>query len=412
MLHTMAKKPKTLPGKLFAALGSFWLATALLVNLFLLTWFGTLEQVDKGIHAVQAQYFESWIVLAKAGAIKLLLPGGYVTMGLLVVNLFVGGLVRIRKSKSTIGVIIGHVGILLMMGGGLVEHMYSEYGRVRLYEGEEKDQFSSYAEWEVAIWDADATASVEEFLIPGSDFEDLGGEASRTFKRAELPFDLILKRYSENSQLRLAANVGIPKAPVIENLFIEPMASSKEDEFNLPGMYATAITEGGARVEESLLNGFCKHPWTVRAGGKTWAIKLRHVTKTMPFSIKLEKFLKDDHPGMSMARAYSSDVIRTDADGSTHKQRIQMNEPLRKDGLIVYQSGFGPQNGEGGPPYTVLAVSRNPSDRIPWISVAIIALGLTWTFIARLFGFLGKQKRMALKAAAASGSPSGGKEAA
>ncbi|MFT6110946.1 MAG: hypothetical protein ACJA2W_003875, partial [Planctomycetota bacterium] len=69
MLHTMAKKPKTLPGQLFAALGSFWLATALLVNLFLLTWFGTLEQVDKGIHAVQAQYFESWIVLAKAGAI-------------------------------------------------------------------------------------------------------------------------------------------------------------------------------------------------------------------------------------------------------------------------------------------------------------------------------------------------------
>ena len=117
---TMAKKPKTLPGKFFAALGSFWLAIALLVNLFLLTWLGTLEQVEKGINAVQGEYFESWLVLAKMGPIKLLLPGGYVTMGLFVVNLFVGGLVRIRKTKATVGIIIAHLGIALMMGGGLV----------------------------------------------------------------------------------------------------------------------------------------------------------------------------------------------------------------------------------------------------------------------------------------------------
>ncbi|MEM8714030.1 MAG: hypothetical protein AAGG01_24060, partial [Planctomycetota bacterium] len=194
----MAKKPKTPLGKLFAALGSFWLAIALLVNLFLLTWLGTLEQVEKGIHAVQAQYFESWIVWAQAGPLKLLLPGGYVTMGLFVLNLLVGGLVRIRKTKATVGVIIAHVGIALMMGGGLVEHMYSKYGRVVLYEGDTADQYQEYAGWEVAVWDADAESAVEEFLIPSSDFDGLGGSAARTFERAELPFDIILKRYMVN----------------------------------------------------------------------------------------------------------------------------------------------------------------------------------------------------------------------
>ena len=62
----MAKKPTTLMARILAPLGSFWLAVALLVNLFLLTWLGTLEQVEKGIHQVQEEYFESWIVFAKA----------------------------------------------------------------------------------------------------------------------------------------------------------------------------------------------------------------------------------------------------------------------------------------------------------------------------------------------------------
>ena len=408
----MAKKPKTALGKLFAALGSFWLAVALLVNLFLLTWLGTLEQVEKGIHAVQGQYFESWVVLAKAGYIKLLLPGGYITMGLLVLNLFVGGLVRIRKTKSTVGIIIAHVGIALMMGGGLVEHMYSVYGRVVLYEGDTSQQFEEYSGYEVAIWDADNLGSVEEYLIPEADFNSLEGTGSRTFQRSELPFDLILKRYMSNSELREAAGVGVPTSPVVEGHFLVGRPDEKEEESNFAGIYATAVTDGGSRVVESVLWGRSVHPWVFEAGGKRWAVIMRHTVHSMPFSLKLEKFIKDDHPGITMARSFSSDVIRIDEDGTEHPLRIEMNEPLRKDGLIIYQASYGPQEGRPGRPFSVLAVSKNPSDRIPWVSVAIIALGLTWTFLAKLFGFLMKQKRSALKATQATSGSNEGKSAA
>ena len=408
----MAKKPKTALGKLFAALGSFWLAIALLVNLFLLTWLGTLEQVDKGIHAVQAQYFESWLVLAKAGAIKLLLPGGYITMGLLVVNLFIGGLVRIRKTKSTVGIIIAHVGIALMMGGGLIEHMYSVYGRVILYEGETSAQFQEYEGWEVAIWDADNLGSVEEYIIPSAQFTDLGGTGSRTFQRAELPFDVILKRYMSNCEMQEAVGVGVPTSPVVEGHFLVGKPDEKENENNYAGVYATAVAEGGSQVEESLLFGNSVHPWVFEAGGKRWAMILRHTVHSMPFSLKLEKFIKDDHPGITMARAFSSDVIRMDQDGTEHPLRIEMNEPLRKDGLIIYQASYGPQEGRPGRPYSVLAVSKNPSDRIPWLSVAVIALGLTWTFLAKLLGFLKKQKHSAVKAAETPSGSTTGKSAA
>ena len=408
----MAKKPKTALGKLFAALGSFWLAVALLVNLFLLTWLGTLEQVEKGIHAVQTEYFESWYVLAKAGAIKVLLPGGYVTMGLLVLNLFVGGLVRIRQTKSTIGIIIAHIGIALMMGGGLIEHQYSIYGRVLLHEGESSAQFQEYSGWEVAIWNADTIGSVEEYQIPESDFDSLGGTASRTFQRAELPFDLILKRFASNCELKEAVGVGIPTSPVVDGHFLVSKPDEKEEEGNHAGLYATIVSDGGSRVVESMLYGGSVHPVVFEAGGKRWAVILRHTVHSMPFSLQLEEFIKDDHPGITMARSFSSDVIRVDADGSQHPLRIEMNEPLRKDGYIIYQASYGPQNGQPGRPYSVLAVSKNPSDRIPWLSVAVIALGLTWTFLAKLLGFLGKQKRMAAKLSDPSSKSSEGKSAA
>ena len=139
---------------------------------------------------------------------------------------------------------------------------------------------------------------------------------------------------------------------------------------------------------------------------------LRHTVHAMPFGLRLEKFIKDDLPGITMARAFSSDVMRLDADGSEHPVRIEMNEPLRKDGYIIYQASYGPQNGMPGRPYSVLTVSKNPSDRIPWLSVAVIAIGLTWTFLAKLLGYLAKQKRGAMKAAQASAGSSEGKSAA
>lgn len=396
----MAKKPTTVLGKVLHGLGSIWLAIALLVNLFLLTWLGTLEQVEKGIHQVQVEYFESWYVLAKAGnlPIKLLLPGGYITMGLFTLNLLIGGLVRIRKSKQTVGVIIAHVGIALLMLGGLVEHATSDYGRIVLHEGEEGNVFQEYGGWEVVIWDADATSGVEEYIIPQEHFADLSGDKMRTFQRAALPFDLVLTRYMVNCKPVRAVGIQ-PSAPVYEGLFLAEQDRDPENERNWSGVYAKVVKDQGTEIEESFLFALEKFPWTFEAGGKRWAIELRNTVHEMPFGLRLVKFTKEDHPGMTMARAYSSDVVRIDPDGTEHPVLIEMNKPLREKGLVVYQASYGPQNGMPGEPFSVLAVSKNPSDRIPWVAVSVIALGLFWTFISRLGSFLGKEKRRAAKAA-------------
>lgn len=388
----MAKKPTTPLGWLLATLGSYWLAVALLVNLFLLTWLGTLEQVDKGIHRVQEEYFESWLVLAKAGPVRLLLPGGLLTMGLFTLNLLVGGLVRIRKTRRTVGVIVAHIGIALMMVGGLVEHVTSKYGRIVLFEGESGDQFEEYAGWELVIWDASKNAGVTEYLIPEEAFDDLEGGATRRFLRDELPFDLVLSRFFRNCQPKRAVGSGIPTAPVIEDYFLEELPREIEEERDFRGVYVAVVSEGGASVEETFLWGRRPLPWAVEAGGKTWGIVLRRKTYTMPFALRLEKFTKDDHPGMTMARSFSSDVTKVFPDGTEEAVHIRMNEPLRDGGLVIYQASYGPQAGQAGEPYSVLAVSRNPSDRMPWIAVSVIAIGLAWAMTDRLLEFIKRER--------------------
>lgn len=394
----MAAKPKTLPGKFFAAFGSYWLAVTLLVNLFLLTWLGTLEQVEKGIHWVQEEYFESYFVWAKAGAIRLVLPGGYLTLGLLTVNLLVGGLVRIRKSRRTIGVITAHIGIALMMVGGLIEHSLSKYGFVELDIEQSKDQFLEYSGWEIAIWDASQTTGVTEYTIPSEDFDDLTGKKRRRFERDELPFDLVLSHYMLNSEPVRAVNIGRPEAPVIDSLMLRELPRQVEEEHDITGIYATAVYDSGASTSDSFLWGKIPTPWTVEAGGRTWAIMMRRKAHDMPFGIRLKKFTKDDHPGTAMAKSFSSDVIRIDRDGNEVPVHIRMNEPLREGGLVVYQQSYAPSRLFPGQYSSTLAVSKNPSDRMPWVAVSIIALGLLWTFMDRLIGFLRQQKSRRMRA--------------
>lgn len=408
----MAKTPETLPGKILAAAGSYWLAVALLVNLFLLTWLGTLAQVDKGINLVQREYFESLYVVSRLPVapgvgLPIVLPGGMLTMAVFTLNLVVGGLVRIRKSKRTIGIITAHVGIGMMMVGGAVEYWNKDYGALMLYEGERGSQYRSYTDREIAIWQVGSDVGVEEHLIHESDFDDLDGDARRTFESDALPFEVILSRYMVNCTPERAVGVGVPGAPVIDGLYLKERERFTEPERDLRGVYVSVITDGGASMIDTFLLDKESRAFAFDAAGRTWAMALRREVHQMPFSIQLVDFVKDDHPGTTMARSYSSDVKRIDPDGTEVDVHIRMNEPLRHGGYIAYQSGFGPQNGQGGPPYSIFAISNNPSDRIPWLAVSIIAIGLLWTFTTRLFDFLVKQRRRAVAAAVAADASTG-----
>ena len=350
----------------------------LLVFLFLLTLFGTLEQVEHGLYEVQKKYFESWFLMHQFGPISLPLPGGVLCMGLLAWNLVAGGLVRIRKTRATLGIIVTHIGIIILLAAGLVKLSASDDGYLRLYEGDKSDEYVSYFLWEVAVFDADSTGDVEEFIVSDEQLR-LAGDGPVRLSNSLLPFELELKHFLENTRPTKEQT----PYPVAEGWRLKERALEVEAEGNLAGVYAT-VRNPLSSDQVGILWGLSEEPWVVEVGERRWGVVLRHRRLRMPFEIRLDKFTKLEHPGTDIPSEFSSDVTQL-GDGSDRAILIRMNEPLRDGGLVLFQSSWGPPNARPGEPlFSVFSVVRNPSDHWPLYSCIVIGIGMLLTFSEKL----------------------------
>ncbi len=380
------------PGaRLLDLMGSYGLACMLLLCLFALTYQGTMFQVDHGLYQAKKRFFESWLVWSEVGGVELpLFPGGVTCMTLLSVNLLVGGLLRLRLGQRTVGVAIVHVGIVFLLGAGMVKTITAEEGHLTLYEGEESDHFQSYELWDVAIWKAGGSGDTVAHVIEDKLLVDLEGGA-RTFTSPHLPFDLVLSNFLPNCDVRPEGPEWKPAGPVVEGYGLRAMPLEKEAARNVAGMHAAVQVDGEERL--GILWGYARHPWTVEVGGETWAVNLRHTRYPMPFTIRLEDFQKEDHPGIGMAKAFRSYVTKLEGNGS-ERILIQMNEPLRHEGLVLFQSSWGPANaGPGARLYSTFSVVANPSDRWPEYGLWVITIGMVVAFGRRLLAYLRSQSK-------------------
>jgi hypothetical protein len=365
------------------ALSSFWLSCTLLLLLALLTWLGTLEQVNTGLYDVQRKYFESLYVVHHAGPLPIPLPGAMLVMAVLVVNLLVGGIVRLRKGVGTLGILVTHIGILMLLFAGWIKTAYAEDGHVTLFEGESSNVFSSYHRWELSLTEPLDDGRVREVVAPQEDFEGGTGSQPVTLRSAELPFTLELRHFAPNANVLPKGPMVSPPLPVVEGFFVEALPLEKEHEANVAAVYAAALAPDGTR-QETILYGRARQPWTVEAGGRRFAVELRREQYPMPFTIELDDFEKQDHPRLTLAKSFSSDVTVT-KDGSERQVLISMNEPLRQDGLVLYQASYGPEKAPPGTPlFSTLAVVRNPADQYPLYACIVIAVGLVSHFSRRL----------------------------
>jgi len=332
----------TPPNRILALFSSFGLALVLLACLFLLTIFGTLHQVDHGLHAAKERFFASWFLWTEVGGVRLpTFPAGMTCMMLLSVNMLVGGLLRLKISRRTAGIVVVHLGIAFLLLSGLVKQWTADEGYISLAEGRVAETFRSDHLWEVSVFEVTGADSVEELVIRHGEFEDLGGDQRRRFWSDDLPFDLLLSNFMPSATVQSA---GAGKGGVELDGF-RLLATPPDPE---PGRNAAGLVveiSGGGASQRALLWGFQATPWTFESGGRTWAVDLRHARYKMPFQLRLEDFQKEDHPGMGMAKAYRSDVTKI-VGQREERIRIQMNEPLRSEGLVLFQSSWGPQDAD------------------------------------------------------------------
>ena len=374
-------------------LSSLGLSCTLLVLLGLLTWLGTLEQVEYGLFEVQKKYFESLFLWHDVGDFAIPLPGAGLVLGLLFVNILVGGIVRLRKGWSTAGILTTHLGIALMLASGFVKLYFSEDGHVTLYEGESASVFQSYYRWELAITEERADGRLAEYRVPQEDFLDAVSGAPVTLRATRLPFALEVEHFLDNCTPLPKGPMFDVDVPVVEGFFLSERKQDPEAERNIGGLYATAVAADGQR-QTGILWGVAG-PWTFSTPEGRFAVELRKERYPMPFTVVLRDFTKEDHPGLDMPKAFSSDVTVIE-DGSARPVRIEMNQPLRDGGLVLYQASWGPSGAPPGTPlFSTLSVVRNPADQWPLYSCIVIAAGLVLHFSRKLARYVRVEARKA-----------------
>ncbi len=383
--------------------GSLGLAATMMTFLLLLTFLGTMDQTNMGIYQAQKKYFESLVVTQPWGIPFLILPGGMTCMIIFTLNLLVGGILRLRLSKNNFGVFVIHVGIALMMSAGLVKLMAGQEGYLRLWENQKSSEYISHHEWEIAVFEAESGTVTEKTLHE----RYWRGLDTLTVSPVEgLPFHLNLQFLHGNCrpQLKTAGEVLPDDTVVIDEWYMKPEAMDPENERNMPGLvvwiHASEEDKESAKDNNSFLWGGQNYPWTFQIDGQTWVVALRKVRHSMPFAIQLDNFEKVDYPGITMAKEFRSDVTQI-TQGTQRNVRIEMNDPLRDQGLILFQSSWGPPEAKPGDElFSVFAVVHNPSDHWPLYSCIIIALGMGLTFIQKFLAYGRRQSKRLQKEAA------------
>ncbi len=381
---------KKLLNTFYRIISSYALAMVLFILLFFLILFGTFYQIDNGLFLAQKNYFSSAYVLHRLGPIVIPLPGGYTLLALFGVAL-VGAMMRVRKAWNRAGILIAHAGVIVMLISSAITFHFSDRGHMRLYPTQQSDEFQSYHDWNVEIGKPAPGSKLH--IIPDTQFKDLEGDKSRTFVSPDLPFEVTLSRYTVNGvPVPPQAPIG-GDAPVIDGYRFASLAPELEAEVNTPGIYVSVKDKASGATTDGILWGLDIEPLTVQSGDVYYTIGLDRKRFRVPFTVYLDAFTADFHPGTTMASSYDAHITKKEG-GNEEKIRIWMNHPLRDRGYTFFQASYGPPDaGPGDTLYTVFEVVRNPADQGPLVACIIVGVGLLMHFTQTLLGYMRAEGR-------------------
>lgn len=351
---------------------SFWGRTD--VFFYLLLWLmmllvaGTLAQKDIGLFYAQKLYFSSFVIWVGD---FVPMPGGYSTLAMISLGLLVK-LLQEEWAWEKMGTIILHVGALLLLLGGFLTAEFSKEGSMVIAEGEANNIVQDYYKVELAIsQDSQDIATFSESTL----------HQGNILQHNQLPFSLEIKQFCRNCQLVKRDSPQQENTHAMAKFFtLQSIPSFKEEESNISGV---SFNISG---EHEDVNGFYSLfesmpiEQTITINDQTYKLAIRHQRTYLPFSIHLNDFKKQTHPGTQTASSYHSDVVLSD-NGTSWQSRIEMNAPLRYKGYTFYQASF---IDAGEREFTELAVVHNIGRLFPYISSIIMCIGLLVHLIQRM----------------------------
>lgn len=385
--------------RIWRLLSGLGLATTLLILLGVQTWLATLEMVDAGLLETLRKYFHwtSWYVLAEMPVplferdLIVPMPGGYWICALLLLNMTLGGLIRIRKGWRTAGVMLAHFGIIFMVAAGGVAQWFEKRGVMFLFEGEQADYAVSLTKPTIEVMEIEGGEVTGEVHVAGEpELRGLGRNSTRMIRFPNLPFDLELSGWAKNVVV-VEASAGSPGNPSIDGWTLRELPAEIEGELNAPGCYARVVGRDGGQGEPFILavppatsglESFA--PYVIEADGATYALRMVKETIPVPYEVKLIDAVAEYFPNSSRPKSFMSEIERIE--GEAVPVDIRMNEPMRRGGFTFFQRTMssGPPQ-PGAREFSGFEVVSNPADRWPEWSLYVVTVGLGIHFLIKLF---------------------------
>jgi len=337
----------------------YWLMPWFMILLVL----GTITQKSLGLYDAVQTYLYDFILWF--GPIPL--PGGGLTLALITFSLALKFLFFSPWSWKRSGIILSHLGSLMLLLGGFVTILYSQEGYMIIPEGEERSYYQDYHDKNLFVYQEDQ----EIFKI---DFNNLN--ENQTLQSKGLPFTIAIQDTCDNCDIRPADKTDETRKNLAREISIHPKVTEINKEENFSGVTFMLFDKS----DTSEIGTFIALEDVPQDSVfEDYQIKIERRKTDLPFTIALEDFRKIDYPGTRKAQNYQSDLIFKEND--IHwPVMIEMNQPYRYKGYSIFQSSFDQKDGTE---ITVLNIVKNSGRLLPYISTLIIFLGLFIHLISR-----------------------------
>jgi hypothetical protein len=362
-------------------LSSIKITVVCLLLLFILTFCGTVAQINQGLYAAQAKYFGSFFFLI-FGLIPF--PGAQGVLWVLFINLVCVTLTRFVHyfKPQFAGILVIHFGLLLYFVAAFVTFHVAIESNVHLMEHEGTNLSSSYHQWELAFWTRDG----RERQVTAVDADDF--RPGKLVRFTDGKFTASVQEFYPNAE----AYTGRGKNDVVNSSGIqalEPKEINKEREKNIAaGIFeVNAIGQTPVRL---LLYGTDPEPTPLKIGEETYFFSLRHKKFVLPLTIELLDFRAQFHPGTQTAKSFES-TVKITHDGTSREVVISMNKPFRYRDYTFYQASYAIDS--FGNEYSTFAVVKNFGRLLPYIASLLTFGGLALHFLMMAFASTGKRRR-------------------
>jgi hypothetical protein len=371
---------------LYQFFSSLKLTVTCLVFGCVIVFWGTIAQVHLGLYKAQNEFFRSFFVYwtpTGSGLHVPIFPAGYFIGTVLLINLFVAHFRYYQPGKRKIGILLIHLGIVLLLLGQMLTDFLAVESSLHLRIGETRNYTEADRAFELAVIDTTDRDSDKVVAIPCS-LLVRRGEVSDP----EMPFRVRLKTFYANSSLVQQSQPGYEPVKTTAGLgsglwWREEPREMEMNRMDMPSALVEIVTNQGS-FGTFLVSGWVDQPQSFTYNNHSYELLLRQERYYLPFSLHLIEFRHDKYPGTDIPKNFSSRVrLQNLENGEDREALIYMNNPLRYAGETFYQASFDADDGG-----SVLQVVHNPSWLTPYLSCVLVATGLIIQFLSHLIPFL------------------------